>query len=103
MGLDRRGTVRRHRLEHNPQGEDARAEAKPFEISKQEVVKAYKRVRAKGGSAGVDGVELGEFERDVKNNLYRIWNRLSSGRYIPPPVLRASSTENSSSSSSPSS
>ena len=47
MGLDRRGTVMRHRLEHNPQGEDARAEAKPFEISKQEVVKAYKRVRAK--------------------------------------------------------
>jgi group II intron reverse transcriptase/maturase len=78
----------RQRLEHNLQGEDARAEAKPFEISKQEVVRAYKRVRAKGGSAGVDGVELGEFERDVKNNLYRIWNRLSSGSYIPPPVLR---------------
>jgi group II intron reverse transcriptase/maturase len=78
----------RRRLERNPQGEDARAEAKPFEIGKQEVVEAYKRVRAKGGSAGVDGVELVQFDRDVKNNLYRIWNRLSSGSYIPPPVLR---------------
>jgi RNA-directed DNA polymerase len=88
MGLDRRGAVMRRRPEHNLQGEDARAEAKPFEISKQEVVKAYKRVRAKDGSAGVDGVGLEEFGRDVKNNLYRIWNRLSSGSYIPPPVLR---------------
>lgn len=64
------------------------AAAKSFEIAKSEVVKAYKRVRAKGGGAGADGVTLEEFDRDLKRNLYRIWNRLSSGSYFAPPVLR---------------
>jgi group II intron reverse transcriptase/maturase len=52
------------------------------------VVQAYKRVKAKGGAAGVDGVSLGRFEADLKRNLYRIWNRMSSGSYFAPEVKR---------------
>jgi RNA-directed DNA polymerase len=62
--------------------------AKPFCISKQEVWEAYKQVKANRGAAGVDRQSIAEFEDDLKNNLYRIWNRMSSGSYVPPPVLR---------------
>ncbi len=62
--------------------------AKSFWISKHEVVRAYKRVKANGGAAGADGVSLEMFERDVKNNLYRIWNQMSSGSYFAAPVKR---------------
>ena len=62
--------------------------AKSFEIAKREVVLAHKRVKANGGAAGADGVTLAEFDRDLKGNLYRIWNRLSSGSYFAPPVKR---------------
>jgi RNA-directed DNA polymerase len=58
---------------------------KPFEILKREVWEAYERVKAKG-APGVDGCSIGEFEADLKNNLYKIWNRMSSGSYFPPPV-----------------
>ncbi len=61
---------------------------KPFCISKREVWEAYKRVKANRGSAGVDGQSITEFEEDLSNNLYRLWNRLSSGSYMPAPVLR---------------
>jgi len=64
------------------------AEAKSFEIAKREVWEAYKRVKANRGAAGVDGVTIAEFERDLSKNLYRIWNRLASGSYFPPPVKR---------------
>ena len=60
--------------------------AKPFDISKQLVWDAYLRVKAKRGAAGVDGQSIEAFEVNVKDNLYKIWNRLSSGSYIPPPV-----------------
>ena len=59
---------------------------KSFVISKQLVWEAYRQVRANKGAAGVDGQSLAEFEKDLKNNLYKIWNRLSSGTYFPPPV-----------------
>jgi group II intron reverse transcriptase/maturase len=62
--------------------------AKPFCISKREVWEAYRQVKANRGAAGVDGQSMKEFEADLKNNLYRIWNRMSSGSYMPPPVLR---------------
>lgn len=62
--------------------------SRSIEIAKHEVVRAYKRVKANGGAAGADGVGLKEFERDLKRNLYRIWNRLSSGSYFAPPVKR---------------
>jgi RNA-directed DNA polymerase len=60
--------------------------AKPFSISKQVVWKAYKRVKANKGAAGVDGESIAEFEKDLKNNLYKLWNRMFSGSYFPPPV-----------------
>jgi group II intron reverse transcriptase/maturase len=63
-------------------------EAKPFKIPKREVWEAYKRVKANQGAAGVDGQSIAEFEADLKNNLYKLWNRLSSGSYFPPPVRR---------------
>ena len=59
---------------------------KAFVISKQEVAEAWQKVKARQGAPGADGVTLGEFESDLKNNLYRIWNRMSSGTYFPPPV-----------------
>jgi RNA-directed DNA polymerase len=62
--------------------------AKPYCISKWEVWEAYKKVRANQGAAGVDGQSIAEFEGDVKDNLFKIWNRMSSGSYFPPPVRR---------------
>jgi len=62
------------------------SKAKPFSISKQVVWDAFKRVKANGGAAGVDGKSIAEFEGDLKGNLYRLWNRISSGSYFPPPV-----------------
>ena len=60
--------------------------AKPFEISKQVVWKAWKQVKANKGAAGVDSETIADFERNLKDNLYKIWNRMSSGSYFPPPV-----------------
>ncbi|NBB86880.1 MAG: group II intron reverse transcriptase/maturase [Bacteroidetes bacterium] len=60
--------------------------AKPYAISKQAVWQAYCRVKANRGAAGVDGQSLAAFEKDLKGNLYKIWNRMSSGCYFPPPV-----------------
>src|SRR5712692_6292596 len=62
--------------------------AKPFCIAKREVWEAYKQVKANRGAAGIDGQTIQDFERDMSNNLYRIWNRMSSGSYFPPPVRR---------------
>ena len=61
-------------------------EAKPYDIPKQLVWKAYQRVKANRGAAGVDRVSLAVFEKDLKGNLYKVWNRMSSGSYFPPPV-----------------
>ena len=62
--------------------------AKPYDIPKREVWEAYKKVRANQGAAGVDGQTISDFEADLTNNLYKLWNRLSSGSYVPPPVRR---------------
>ena len=62
------------------------SKAKPFCISKQEVWEAYKRVKANKGAAGVDEQSIADFEKRLKPNLYKIWNRMSSGSYFPPPV-----------------
>ena len=61
-------------------------EDKPYAISKREVWEAYQKVKANHGAAGVDGQSIEAFETDLKNNLYKIWNRMSSGSYFPPPV-----------------
>ena len=58
---------------------------KSFDVSKRLVWEAYKNVKANKGAAGVDGQSIEEFEADLSNNLYRIWNRMSSGTYFPPP------------------
>jgi RNA-directed DNA polymerase len=59
---------------------------KPFEISKWEVWEAFREVRRNQGAPGVDGQSIADFEADLKGNLYKIWNRMSSGTYFPPPV-----------------
>ena len=69
-------------------GRNLRDTVKPFSISKREVWEAYKRVKANQGAAGVDGQSIAEFEGDLQNNLYKRWNRMASGSYVPPPVRR---------------
>lgn len=74
-------------LEGQPrEREEPSSQAKPFAISKTVVWEAYQRVRANHGAAGVDSESIEEFEKNLKNNLYKIWNRMSSGTYFPPPV-----------------
>jgi hypothetical protein len=63
---------------------ELKSSGKPFAISKWEVWEAYEQVKANKGAPGVDEVTLGEFETDLKGNLYKIWNRMSSGSYLPP-------------------
>ncbi len=60
---------------------------KPFAISKAEVWEACRQVKANKGAAGVDGQSIEDFETELKNNLYKIWNRMSSGSYFPPAVM----------------
>ncbi|MET3885089.1 RNA-directed DNA polymerase [Chitinophagaceae bacterium OAS944] len=62
------------------------SETKPFGISKQWVYDAYLKVKANKGSGGVDGINLIEFDKEYRNHLYKLWNRMSSGSYLPPPV-----------------
>jgi RNA-directed DNA polymerase len=59
---------------------------KPFAISKWEVWEAYQHVKANRGAPGVDGCSIEAFEKDLNGNLYKVWNRMSSGSYFPPPV-----------------
>jgi retron-type reverse transcriptase len=65
-------------------------QSKPFNIDKRKVYEAYLQVRSNGGAAGVDGMTIEQFEADLKSNLYKIWNRMSSGAYFPPPVRAVS-------------
>ena len=61
--------------------------SKPFEISKRQVWEAWKCVKLNRGSAGIDDQSIADFESDLSTNLYKLWNRMSSGTYFPPPVL----------------
>ena len=63
-------------------------QTKPFAIPKHLLVDAYLRVKANKGRAGIDDQSIKDFESDLENNLYKLWNRLSSGSYHPPPVKR---------------
>src|SRR5258707_5166460 len=63
---------------------------KPFSIDKKRVYEAYKAVKSNAGAAGVDGQTIEQFEADLQNNLYKLWNRMSSGSYFPPPVRAVS-------------
>lgn len=62
------------------------ATEKPFRIEKRRVYEAYKAVKSNHGAAGVDGQTLEMFEKDLAGNLYKIWNRISSRTYFPPPL-----------------
>lgn len=65
---------------------ESKSQVKPFDIPKSMVWEAYQRVKANKGAAGVDGQTVEQFEQDLKGNLYKLWNRMSSGSYFPPPV-----------------
>ena len=67
-----------------------RATNKPFHIDKRLVYEAYKAVKSNRGAAGVDEQTIEQFEADLSENLYKIWNRMSSGSYFPPPVRAVS-------------
>lgn len=84
MGLERRGCAVRHYNRVNlATGRNLVSEAKPFSISKREVSVAYKQVKANKGAAGVDGQSIADFEKKLGDNLYKLWNRMSSGSYFP--------------------
>ena len=65
---------------------EPKPKAKPFDIPKEMVWQAFRRVKAKKGAAGVDGESIAEFEVNLEANLYKLWNRMASGSYVPPPV-----------------
>jgi RNA-directed DNA polymerase len=69
-----------------PDWEEPLDKVKSFEITKKSVWEAYKKIRSNKGAAGVDLVTLEEFDKNLKDNLYKIWNRMASGSYFPPPV-----------------
>src|SRR5215469_4209186 len=90
MALERRGRADRDHLGANLEGEEPRErsgpEVKPFEIDKRLIYGAWRKVRANKGALGVDAVSIGLFEEQLKDNLYKLWNRMSSGCYFPGPV-----------------
>jgi RNA-directed DNA polymerase len=90
MGSERRGRADQGRLEANPSGEESterpRPKMKSFEIPKRLVFEAWEKVRANQGAPGVDAVTIAEFQEREADNLYKLWNRMSSGSYMPGPV-----------------
>ena len=86
MRPEQRGRVVQPITQVNREREEPAGEAKPYRISKQKVYEAYLRVKANKGAAGIDDETVEAFESKLKDNLYRIWNRMSSGSYFPPPV-----------------
>jgi group II intron reverse transcriptase/maturase len=66
--------------------DELKSSSKPFYISKWRVWEAWEKVKANKGAPGVDSCSIEDFEKDLQNNLFRIWNRMSSGSYFPPPV-----------------
>lgn len=90
MGLEPRGRTDQGQFEANPAGEEPRVGPKPkvksFEIPKRLVYEAWEKVRANKGAPGVDAVSIAGFASDERDNLYKLWNRMSSGSYLPGPV-----------------
>lgn len=87
MGLERSSDVVLVELASQPgNGEEPARSIKPFGIAKRVVWEAYRQVKANRGAAGIDGETLEMFEANLKDNLYRVWNRMSSGSYIPPAI-----------------
>src|SRR5437870_11309164 len=88
MGPERRGCVVQPWPLANWKRDEPVDEAKPFKIPKREVWEAFKHVKANQGAAGVDGQSIAEFEANLAGNLYKLWNRMSSGSHFPLPVRR---------------
>jgi hypothetical protein len=90
MGPERRSRADQGQPGANPQGEEPGArpgpKVKSFEIDKRLIVEAWEKVRANNGAPGVDAVSTGLFEERWRDNLYKLWNRMSSGSYFPGPV-----------------
>ena len=87
MGLERSGdVVPAGRASQPGNGEEPAGAVKPFGIAKRVVWEAYRQVKANRGAAGIDGETLQMFEANLKSNLYRVWNRMSSGCYFPPAI-----------------
>jgi RNA-directed DNA polymerase len=90
MELERRGWAGQGRSLVNPSGEEPMSEpklqVKSFEIPKRLIYRAWEKVRANAGAPGVDAVSIKEFERNERDNLYKLWNRMSAGSYMPGPV-----------------
>jgi len=87
MEMERRGRPIQSKDKDQPLvGKNFHPETKSYNISKQLIVEAYRRVKANKGSAGVDHQSLKDFDRNLAANLYKLWNRLSSGSYHPQPV-----------------
>lgn len=90
MGPERRGGTGQVNTTANPGGEEPLDEPKPkvksFDIPKRLIYRAWKKVQANAGAPGVDAVGVAEFQANEKNNLYKVWNRMSAGSYMPGPV-----------------
>jgi group II intron reverse transcriptase/maturase len=87
MGLERSSdVVRTGRAGQPGNGEEPTNTVKPFGIAKRVVWEAYRQVKANRGAAGIDGESIEMFEANLKSNLYRVWNRMSSGSYFPPAI-----------------
>ena len=91
MGMEPRGCIVRsgwlvNQEENKRIGMNQMSKTKSFEIPTKAVGDAYKRVKANHGAAGVDKVSIEAFDENLEKNLYKIWNRMSSGSYFPPPV-----------------
>ncbi len=87
MGEEPRGSVVQSSKVANPgAGMSNRTSAKPYVIAKRAVWEAYQQVKANRGAAGIDDETIAMFEQNLSKNLYKLWNRMSSGSYLPPPV-----------------
>ena len=90
MGLERRSRADQGQPGANPPGEEPGArpgpKVKSFEIGKRLIVEAWEKVRANNGAPGVDAVGIGLFQEQLRDNLFKLWNRMSSGSYFPGPV-----------------
>ena len=90
MGLERRGRADQGQSGASPHGEEPRErprpEVKSFEIDKRLIYEAWEKVRANNGAPGVDAIGIGLFQERLRDNLFKLWNRMSSGSYFPGPV-----------------
>jgi len=88
MRVEQRGRIVQSNSRANREREELVGETKPYHIDKKCVLEAFKEVKRNHGTHGVDGESIEAFEADLRGNLYKIWNRMSSGTYFPPPVRR---------------